>query len=88
MLKSQPFANAVAVVVGVGYVLCRIVAALAPQFLFRISQSWFHTINLDSSLATRSMSFSMFLLGLISSVALSWVAAYAVAELYNRLAKE
>lgn len=88
MLKSQPFANAVAIVVGVAYVLCRIVAALAPQFLFRIAQSWFHAINLDSSLATGSMSLGMFLLGLISSVALSWVAAYAVAELYNRWAKE
>lgn len=88
MLKSQPFATAIATVVGVAYVLCRIVAALAPQFLFRVAQSWFHTVNLDSSLARGSMSFSMFLFGLISSVVLSWVAAYAVAELYNRWAKE
>ncbi|MDP3685201.1 MAG: DUF5676 family membrane protein [bacterium] len=87
MLKPQPFAHAVAAVVGVAYVLCRVIAAVAPQFLFNIGQSWFHTISLEAVRATQPMSLSVFILGLVSSVVLSWIAAYAVATLYNRWAK-
>ena len=87
MLKPQPFAHAVASVTGAAYVLCRVLAAVAPQFLFTIGQSWLHTINLEAVRATQSMSLSAFVLGLVSSVVLSWIAAYAVATLYNRWAK-
>ena len=87
MLRSNVLANAVATVVGVGYVLCRLIAAVAPQFLFDVGQSWFHTLNLEPVRATRSMSMGMFVLGLVTSVVVSWVAAYATAELYQRWAK-
>lgn len=41
MVRSTVLANAVATVVGVGYVLCRLIAAVAPQFLFDVGQSGF-----------------------------------------------
>lgn len=88
MIKSTILANSVATVVGIGYVLCRLIAAVAPNLLFTVSQSWFHTISLDSTQAMTSMTFTMFLIGLVSSVVVGWAASYAIAELYNRWAKE
>ena len=87
MINTKVLANSVATVVGVGYVLCRLIAAVAPSFLFTIGQSWFHTINLGSTPVATSMSLGMFVLGLVSSVIVAWAAAYAVAELYNRWEK-
>ncbi len=88
MVRSTVLANAVATVVGVGYVLCRLIAAVAPQFLFDVGQSWFHTLNLEPVQAARSMSMRMFVLGLVTSVIVSWVGTYATADLYTRWAKE
>ncbi len=88
MVRSTVLANAVATVVGAGYVLCRLIAAVVPQFLFDVGQSWVHTLNLESVRATRSMSVGMFVLGLVTSVIVSWVGAYATADLYARWAKE
>ena len=87
MVNSRALAHAVATVVGVGYVLCRLIAAVAPGFLFNVGQSWFHTVNLEPLRSTSSMSTRMFFLGLVTSVAVSWVAAFATAELYKRLAE-
>lgn len=87
MLKEKPLANSAAAVVGVGYVLCRILTAIAPQVIFTIGQSWFHTVNLSSVQATTPMSFRLFLLGLVSSMVVAWVSVYAAARLYNRWEK-
>ena len=87
MVRSTVLANAVATVVGVGYVLCRLIAAVAPQLLFDVGQSWFHTVNLEPLRATHGMSMGMFVLGLVTSVIVSWIGAYATADLYGRWAK-
>lgn len=83
MIKPIVLANALATVVGGGYILCRLVAAIAPEFLFNVGQSWFHTVNLAPLRATGSMSTGTFVLGLVTSVIVSWVAAYVTAELYK-----
>lgn len=88
MIRPHVLAHAVATVVAVGYVLCRLVAAIAPQFLFNVGQSWFHTPNVEPIRATTSMSLAMFVLGLVTGVVVSWVGAYATAELYKRWARE
>ena len=87
MVNSMASANALATVVGVGYILCRLIAAVAPGFLFNVGQSWFHTVNLEPLRTSGSMSAGMFFLGLVSSVVVSWVAAFATAELYRRWAE-
>ena len=84
MVKSMALANAMATVVAIGYVLCRLIAVIAPDVLFNVGQSWFHTLDLEPMRATRSMSMGMFVLGFVTSVAGSWVATYAVGELYKR----
>ena len=86
MVDSRVLAHAVATVVGVGFILCRLIAAVAPQFLFNVGQSWFHTVNLEP-LRTDSISIRMFVLGLVASVVVSWIAAFATAELYRRWAE-
>jgi hypothetical protein len=86
MIKPTVLANALAIVVGAGYILCRLVAAIAPEFLFNVGQSWFHTVNLAPLRATGSMSTGMFVLGLVTTVVVSWVVAYVTAELYKRWA--
>lgn len=87
MINEKTLARSVATVIGAGYIICRLLAGIAPQFLFNIGQSWFHTINLSSIQATTSMSLSMFLFGLVSSIVVAWVSAYAIALLYNRWEK-
>jgi len=86
MTKPIVLANSLAVVVGVGYVLCRLIAAVAPELLFNVGQSWLHTVNLAPLRSTNPMSAGMFVLGLVTSVIVSWVADYATAELYRRWA--
>jgi hypothetical protein len=87
MIKPIVLANALAAVVGAGYVLCRFIAAVAPQFLFNVGQSWLHTVNLEPLRTTGSMSTGMFVLGLVTSMVVSWVVAYATAELYKLWAR-
>ena len=84
MVKSSVLASAVATVVGVGYLVCRVVAAVAPEFLFNVGQSWFHTVNLAPLRTTAPMSMGIFILGLVTSVVVSWIAAFATAESYRR----
>ena len=87
MVRSTVLANAVAAVIGAGYVLCRLLAAVAPQCLFDVGQSWFHTVNLEPVRATQSMSIGRFVLGLVTSVIVSGIGAYTTADLYGRWAK-
>lgn len=86
MVKVTTLANAVAAVTGVTFVLCRLLAFIAPNLLFNIAQSWFHTFGLPTD-GGSDLSFGAFILGLISSVVLSWVFTYAAAALYARWAK-
>ncbi|HEU5320816.1 MAG TPA: DUF5676 family membrane protein [Methylomirabilota bacterium] len=87
MVDTQALANAVATVVGVTYIVCRVVSAVAPQAVFAIGQSWFHTVSLEPVRATGSMSTGAFVLGLVTSVVVSWVLTYATAALYARWAR-
>lgn len=87
MLKPQPFANAVTVVGLSLYVICRFLALIAPDLLFSIGKSWFHTFNLEAVKMTATFDFGTFLVGGITFGILTWVTAYATASLYNKFAK-
>jgi hypothetical protein len=63
MIESIVLANALATVVGAGYILCRLVSAVAPELLFRVGQSWLHTVNLAPLRTTSPMPTGMFALG-------------------------
>ena len=84
MVNSMASANALATVVGVGYILCRLIAVVAPDLLFKVGQSWFHTVDFRPLRTTGSMPTGMCFLGLVSSVVASWAAAFATVALYRR----
>ena len=87
MLKPVAFANAITTIGVTGYMFCMLLSAVAPDLLFSIGQSWFHTFNLNAIKVTASMDLGTFLLGGVSVGALVWIASYAGAILYNRFAK-
>lgn len=87
MLNAQAFANASTTVVLGLYVVCRVTSLIAPDFLFSISRSWFHTLSIDSLKGTVSMNMGTFLFGAITLAVLVWVTTYATATLYNKWAK-
>lgn len=86
MINSLVAANAMSVVTGIGYVICRILAWLVPGWLFTIAQSWFHTFIFPAGVV-EEFSSSTLLIGLISSMAVAWIWTYAVVALYRRWAK-
>lgn len=87
MLKPMAFANAFTTVTLGLYVVCRMVVLVAPDFMFSVARSWFHTFSLDSLRGDVEMDFGTFLFGGVSLAILTWVTMYAGAYLYNRLAK-
>ena len=87
MVNEKVIANAAATVSAVLFVACRILTAVAPNLLYAISSSWFHTFTLDPAKASGDMTFGMFVLGLVMFTALAWIVTYAIAMLYNRWEK-
>ncbi len=88
MIRSVPFANAATIVTLALYVVCRALTLVAPDFLFSVGQSWFHTFTLESTKATVPFEIGTFLFGAVTLAVVTWVTIYATIELYNRLAKK
>lgn len=88
MLNSTAFANASAVVTAALFIICRVAVLIMPDFIYKVGQSWFHTIRLDSGQVSSSLSFGMFMLGLISATALIWLITFAVVTLYNKMVEK
>lgn len=86
MLKSVPFANAVAIVSAVFFLICTALSYISPDLTGVLLQSWFHNFGL-SSINPIQLSLNSFTLGLVSFTLVSWVATYITIEVYNRLAK-
>jgi len=86
MLKEVPFANALAVVVGVLALACGGLAIVAPGVLRGLGQSWFHAYDL-SAIPAAPVSGGGVLVGLIAAVGLGWIFGYALAWTYNQFSK-
>ena len=87
MLNSVAFANALTATIFALYVICRLLAQVAPGFLFTIAQSWFHTFDLTTR-GQGGMDLFAFIFGAVVLAIFSWVFGYVLAEFYNRLAKK
>lgn len=87
MLKSVPFANAATIVVVASSVICWLATVIAPDFIFGLTNSWFHMINLDVVRLSQSASFGGALIGFVTLGVVTWIAVYAFAEIYNKLQK-
>ncbi len=86
MLKEIPLANTSALVVGIYYVICRLLASLAPDALKALSQSWFHTFDF-SSLPATNLGLGTTLFGFLTAVGLSWITGYLFVFVYNKLSR-
>lgn len=79
--------SALAIVGGGLYLLCALWVLLArPSYMWTMG-TWMHGVNL-SALPTRSLDLTTLLIGFVTFTALSWVAGYAFATIYNKLAKK
>jgi len=87
MLKSVPFANAVAIISAVFFVICVALSYLLPDITSLLIQSWFHNLGL-TQVKPIQLSLNSFALGLISFTVVSWITMYFTIVLYNRLAKK
>ena len=87
MVKPIALANASAVVALGIYVVCRVISLIAPDVLFSVAQSWFHTFSTESVISVTSLNIGSFIFGAVTLTVLVWVAFYAGAVLYNKLAK-
>lgn len=80
------FANAAAVVSIVWYFGCAILFTLAPDLSTRISQSWFHFIDL-TKISGATTNTSSLVLGVVSLAIVAWLTAYAFAWVYNKITR-
>ncbi len=87
MIKPQALASAITTVFVVAYIICGIVAFVAPDFLFGVANSWFHAIDLAAVKATAPMGFGTFVFGIVTFGTYIWILTYAAASLYNKFAK-
>lgn len=83
-IKENVFANAAAVWVGIIYLFCSLAVVLFPQASLAVARSWFHGFDLGEMWVNQPFR-SNFWLGLISAVALTWLAVWLFARIYNYL---
>lgn len=88
MLQSSAFANAAAIVAGLYYTVCLVLTLVAPDVTFNLFQAMFHGLNLQPIRATDPLNLGGLTLGLITFMISTWVTAYALIEVYNKLAKK
>ena len=85
-MKEQEFANALAAVTGIVYVVCSLSVALFPGFSKVVGQSWFHGI--DFGLIWTGSPRGNFLVGFVTAVIGTWLVGWAFAWVYNQFSKK
>ena len=86
MLNQLAFANSLAVLTAVLYVLFAILALVAPNLFQVLFDAQFFGANV-ASLFPKVRPSAASLLTLVLMIGMSWVVGYAWAWLYNRFAK-
>lgn len=87
MIKPIALANASAVVALGIYILCRALSLIAPDFLFSVAKSWFHTFSIDSVQVVTPLSIGELIIGAATLFVLVWLTFYVGAVLYNKWAR-
>lgn len=87
MLNAKVFANAASAVMAIWVVACAALSYIAPDLLFSVTQSWMHTINLESVKASFNPDLVSLLWGFVSAVGLTWITTFGLISLYNKWTK-
>ena len=85
-MKALAFANSLAIITAIVYVICSLSIALFPEFSKVVSQSWFHGI--DFGLIWTGSPRGNFLVGFITAVIGMWLTGYLFAWLYKQFSKK
>lgn len=87
-MKHSPIttANAVGTTTAIVYIICRLLFGLFPEISMNIAKSWFHGIDI-SKISGWNLSFSSFVLGIVSATITAWLIGYLFAKLYNYFLK-
>jgi hypothetical protein len=83
--RPTVFANSLAVVAAILYVLCRLLVEVAPGAFATTAQSWFHGLVISPE-PWNGLDASSFVLGLLTFTVVSWLSAFMWATVYNKLA--
>jgi 2TM family of unknown function (DUF5676) len=86
MLNQRAFANSLAVLTGVLYVLFAVIALVSPRAFALLFDAQFFGANV-ASLFPKVQASAASLITLVLMIGMSWVVGYAWAWLYNRFAK-
>lgn len=85
MIRMVPFANAVAAVTAIFYVLCGVLAAAAPDLYAAIARTWVHAMDVSVLFPDgTTVGIGSSILGLVTITAAAWLTAALLAMLYNR----
>lgn len=81
-IDKNKFSLAAAATMGIWYVLCASLVALAPETAVKLFNWMVHMVNLETS-----VSFPEVIYGFIEAVVFAYITAYVFVWLYNRLIK-
>lgn len=87
MLKPVAAANSLTAVSLAIYVVCRVLSLVAPDLLYSVGQSWFHTFSFGGVKTVMPLDFGTFTTGALTLGLLAWITGYVIVVLYNKWAK-
>lgn len=86
-LHTKKFALAAAKTMGIWYILCAALVAVAPALALKLFGWMVHLVNLDSAMSA-DVTLGGFVVGFLEVVALAYATAWVFATIYNRLLKQ
>lgn len=82
-LHKKKFALAATEVMGVWYIICALLVALAPNLALKLFSWMVHLVNLEAGI----VSFPTAIYGFVEVIVLTFISAYVFAWLHNRAMK-
>ncbi len=86
-INKKGFALAVAIVMGVIYVICAVFVALWPDFSLKLFGWLVHLVNVEKFAGDVAVTFGGFLGGLVQSFVYTYIGAWFIAWLHNKFCK-
>ena len=86
-LEIQKFSLALAVTMGIIYVVCAIFVALWPDFALQLLGWLVHIVNVDKFAGDVQITLAGFIFGLLQVVIYTYIGALVFASLHNKFMK-
>lgn len=86
-LNEKKFALAAAKTMGIWYILCATLVAVAPALAMKLFGWMVHLVNLDSAVSA-GVTLGGFIVGFLEVVVLAYATAWLFVTIYNRLLKQ